>query len=92
MKIDDTFYIKRNTSVSFSLIKKSKKAESTWTKNPDELKETVTYHSSIESYLKSYARQVINESKSIADIFDKIQQLNKKIDELGIKYSDEYKA
>lgn len=92
MQIDDNFYIKKDTVFSFSLIKKSKKTDSVLTKNPDELKETITYHSSIENCLRSYVKQTVNGSNSITDVLDKLKYLDKKIEELGIKFKDEDKA
>ncbi len=40
------------------------------------------YYSSMETALKSYCRMVLNESKSMDDLFDRIQNLEKKIDKL----------
>lgn len=73
-------------------LKNQKKADSTLTKNPDELKETITYHSSIENCLRSYVRQTINDSTTITEALNKLQYLDKKIDELGIKFKDENKT
>jgi len=37
-------------------------------------------------------RQTVNGSNSITDVLDKLKYLDKKIEELGIKFKDEAKA
>ena len=92
MRIDDNFYIRRDSSISFCLVHESKKVTTSLTKDIGGIKETVTYHSSIANCLKSYARQVINHSNTIDEILSNIQRLDDKIDSLQLKFTDAPKA
>lgn len=85
MKLDNEFEIVRESHDCFSLIKTRPGNINPWTKEPSKPQQSKSYHSSLETALRSYCRQSINDCSSISDVLLKIDQLYKKINSISEK-------